>query len=296
MRSKLVYREVRTNTWANAFSRKDSPIWVDGRRRAMTWPPRIPRWKNTELIFQVICVIAALGSGHAERTHVAKIQTGGVQVDQRIDRIIRSLNGDIVLMPHARQRLSFDRACLTREMFGGPRPVRQRCFPSGQGLVATAGFDSQLSFGSVWNHEMLCALKWPAWFVVVLHVITCRGDIKYRHTRHSIMSIRYTASVEGPKTPQVKLRIAEPWWSVAQQAEAIFGQKASFFWVFCPGQQRSRWPMVLVASVVGHWHPIANRKWQPAMPTGMSKNRGQTSNAIQFNVGFGVVCSECIVK
>jgi len=152
---------------------------------------------------RIICVIAALGSGQVERTHVPKIQTGGVQVDQRIDRIIRRLNGDIVLMPHARERLSFDRACLTREMFGGPRPVRQRCFPSGQGLVATAGFDSQLSFGSV-------CLEVTYWFVVVLHVITCRGDIKYRHTRHSIMSIRYTASVEGPKTPQVKLRIAEP--------------------------------------------------------------------------------------
>ena len=152
---------------------------------------------------RIICVIAALGSGQVERTHVPKIQTGGVQVDQRIDRIIRRLNGDIVLMPHARERLSFDRACLTRvEMFGGPRPVRQRCFPSGQGLVATAGFDSQLSFGSVCLEV--------TWFVVVLHVITCRGDIKYRHTRHSIMSIRYTASVEGPKTPQVKLRIAEP--------------------------------------------------------------------------------------
>ena len=39
----LVFREVRTNSVANAFSSKDSPNWVDHWRHATTSSPRIPR-------------------------------------------------------------------------------------------------------------------------------------------------------------------------------------------------------------------------------------------------------------
>lgn len=43
LRRSLVFREVRTNSVANAFSSKDSPNWVDHWRHATTSSPRIPR-------------------------------------------------------------------------------------------------------------------------------------------------------------------------------------------------------------------------------------------------------------